>query len=470
MRLSELFGILKIKAGLPDREVAGVTCSTDKVKDGSVFFALEGSLTDGHGFAAKALETGAAAVIGERELPLENYFRVENSRRSYALASAAFYGFPGRELRLCGVTGTNGKTTVANMVRSVAVAAGLGCGLIGTVETIAGGHRSPAERTTPGPEELHALLREMADSGDRVCAMEVSSHALAEDRVYGLSFDVGVFTNLTRDHLDFHGTMDNYAAAKGLLMENSRLSVINADDPRAGYFLGRADGAVTYGVDGGDFRAENIVCSPEGVSFTCPIGRVELPPGGRFSVYNGLAAICAALGLNIPEKSVLRGMSLFRSVPGRMELVPTRGKYRVYIDYAHTPDGLEKVLTALREFAPGRIITVFGCGGDRDRTKRPIMGEIASSLSDLCVVTSDNPRTEDPSAIIADVLKGVRGEHIAVKDRREAIKTALEAANEGDIVLLAGKGHETYQIVGTKKLHMDERELVREIEDEKNLK
>ena len=472
MRLSDLFGMLKINAGeFSDSEITDISCSTDKLKEGGLFFALKGAAADGHDFVARALEKGAAAAIGEEDLPIENYYRVQSSRRSFAEAISAFYGNPGRELRLCGVTGTNGKTTVTNMIRDTAISAGIGCGLIGTVESIAGGRRRIAERTTPGPEDLYPLLREMADSGDKLCVMEVSSHGLAGDRVWGLGYEVGIFTNLTQDHLDYHKTMEAYAEAKAKLMEMSRLSVINADDPRAEFFISRSNKVITYGIEDGEFRAENIVCSPEKLSFTCPIGMVELPTGGKFSVYNALAAICGAIGLGIPEKSVLRGMSLFKGVPGRLELLQTLGSYDVYIDYAHTPDGLENVLRAIREFAPRRVITVFGCGGDRDRSKRPLMGEIASTLSDFCIVTSDNPRTEPPMDIIADVISGVKGDSfIAEKNRPKAIYLALDMAEEGDIVLLAGKGHETYQILGNDKIHMDEREIVREYEKKKSLR
>ncbi len=469
MRLYEMLRLLMINSdGLPDRELTGVTCSTDKVKKDSLFFAINGEETDGHRFVSLALEKGAAAAVGQEALNAAGYVRTDNSRRAHALAQSLFWGRPQEKLKLCGVTGTNGKTTVTAMIRSAAVSAGLGCGLIGTVNTVAGGRSAPSERTTPGPEELYPLFREMADSGDRLCVMEVSSHALATERVHGLTFDAGVFTNLTRDHLDFHKTMDAYARAKGGLMENSRFSAVNADDPRAEYFLGRAGGeTVTYGIEKGEFRARDIVLTPEGVEFTCPLGQVHLPPGGRFSVYNGLAAACGALGLGIPEKSILRGLNLFQSVPGRLEKLKTKGKYNVYIDYAHTPDGLEKVLRALREFAPEPIVTVFGCGGDRDKSKRPMMGEIASTLSDLCVVTSDNPRTEEPMAIIDDILAGINGKNAVVEpDRRAAIGLALRSASGGGTVLLAGKGHETYQIVGREKLHMDERELVAEIENE----
>ncbi len=469
MKLSELFRLLKINSGTDlNQEVSAVVCSSKDVVPGCVFFAVRGQRADGHDFAAAAVQSGAAAVIGEEELTADKYFRVNDSRRAFAQASAAFAGNPEKSLRLCGVTGTNGKTTVTSMIRSAAVSAGIGCGLVGTVENIAGGRHFPAERTTPGPEKLYPMFKEMVQSSDRVCIMEVSSHALAGERVYGLEFDVGVFTNLTRDHLDFHKTMEDYALAKARLMEQSRICVINADDSYAPLFLAHSRKAVTYGIDKkADFMAENITVDPEGVSFTCPLGRIQLPPGGRFSVYNALAAVCAAVNLGIPEKSAVRGLNIFRGVSGRMELIDTKGEYHIYIDYAHTPDGLENVLKALREFAGKRIITVFGCGGDRDRTKRPMMGEIASRLSDFCIVTNDNPRTEDPGSIISDIIAGMKNSRFAaVEDRKEAIRLAVRMAEAGDIILLAGKGHETYQIIGTEKLHMDERELVREIEEE----
>ncbi len=472
MRLSEIFGSLKIKSPAYDPEITGITCLADEAHRGTVFFAMKGANADGHDFIPLALSKGTEAVVGQAPLTEERYFRVENSRRAFAEACGVFLGRPQRRLRILGVTGTNGKTTVTNMLRLAAEASGLRCGLAGTIENIAAGRHIAASQTTPGPEELYPLLKEMADGGDRMCAMEVSSHALAGDRVWGIEFEVGVFTNLTRDHLDFHKTMEAYARAKARLMEQSRISVINADDPWAAYFKGYARSAVTYGIDApADFAARNIEITSSGVSFDCPIGRVKLPPGGRFSVYNALAAACGALAAGIDAGSVLNGLNTFGGVPGRMELLDTKGKYKIYIDYAHTPDGLEKALSALREFAPRRIITVFGCGGDRDKTKRPLMGEAASRLSDFCVITDDNPRTEDPALIIDDIIKGIEGDRFAVvQGRREAIRLAMGMAEKDDIILLAGKGHETYQIIGTQKLHLDERELVREIEDEENTK
>ncbi|MCH5187446.1 MAG: UDP-N-acetylmuramoyl-L-alanyl-D-glutamate--2,6-diaminopimelate ligase [Oscillospiraceae bacterium] len=472
MRLSEILGMLMINpADHPDAEISSVTCSTDKIRPGSLFAAVRGAQNDGHEYLRLAASKGAVAAIGDREIANADgliYIKTDNAELAYTLACAAFYGNPQRELKLIGVTGTNGKTTVTTMLRSIIAMAGVGCGLIGTVENICGGKSCPASLTTPPAEELFALLRGMADAGDHCCVMEVSSHALARNRVYGIDFDVGVMTNVTRDHLDFHKTMEAYAMAKASLMEKSRISIVNADDSWAEHFIKNARKCVTYAIDReADFRAREIVFGPDNITFTTPLGKMKLPAGGRFAIYNALAAMAAAKELGLDTDLILAGTESFRGVKGRMELLKTKGKYKVYIDYAHTPDGLENVLKALRAFAPGRIITVFGCGGDRDRTKRPIMGEISGHLSDFSVVTSDNPRTEDPAGIIADILSGIKTTRfIAVPDRREAVRTALGMAGENDIVLLAGKGHETYQIVGTEKLHMDEREFVQEFENE----
>ena len=472
MRLSEILGMLMINpADHPDAEISSVTCSTDKIRPGSLFAAVRGTRADGHNYLRLAASKGAVAAIGDREEAGVDgliYIKTDNAEKAYALACAAFYRNPRRELKLIGVTGTNGKTTVTTMLRSIIAMEGVGCGLIGTVENICGGKSRPASLTTPPAEELFALMRDMADLGDRYCVMEVSSHALTRNRTYGIDFDVGVMTNVTRDHLDFHKTMEAYAEAKAALMEKSRVGIVNADDSWAGLFIERAKKCVTYAIDReADFRASEIAFGPDKITFTAPLGRIKLPAGGRFAVYNALAAMAAAKELGLSADLILAGTESFRGVKGRMELLKTKGKYKVYIDYAHTPDGLENVLTALRSFAPGRIITVFGCGGDRDRTKRPIMGEIAGRLSDFSVVTSDNPRTENPAEIIADILRGINTTRfVAVPDRREAVRTALGMAGENDVVLLAGKGHETYQVVGTEKLHMDEREFVQEFENE----
>lgn len=474
MYLSEVFDILKIKPekSVQDTEILGITCSTDKVRKGFIFAAIKGENTDGHRFAREALEKGAAMVLGEEDLPLSGlYVRMENSELAYGRLCSEFWGNPQNELITVGVTGTNGKTTVTNLIRTICIAAGIGCGLIGTVENICGGESTPAAQTTPLQEELFPLLRKMADRGDKVCVMEVSSHGIARNKVKEIAFDVGVVTNVTEDHLDFHKTMDAYAKTKASLMKQCKTAVVNIDDSYAPLFMDKAEKTVTYGIEKkADFNSFDEGYSPEGISFNSPVGEITLPAGGKFSVYNALAAIAATDAMDIKHKYIKGGLSLFTGVKGRMELLKTKGKYKIYIDYAHTPDGLEKVLTALRQFAPKKIITVFGCGGDRDREKRPIMGEISGRLSDFSVVTSDNPRTENPTEIIEDILRGFKTyKFVAVNDRREAIRFAIRMAQEDDIILLAGKGHETYQIIGTEKIHMDEREMVREIEAEENI-
>ncbi len=379
-----------------------------------------------------------------------------------------FWGYPERRLSIVGATGTNGKTTVTNMLAGI-ISHFAPCGLIGTIETVAGGEHLPSERTTPHAEELFALLAKMAAAGDRYCVMEVSSHALARNRVHGLEFDVGVHTNVTRDHLDFHKTMQGYAETKAELMRQSKTAVINADDFYAPLFEERAEKSLTYAIENeADFCARDIVLSADMTEFSSPIGRVSLPAVGRFSVYNALAAIAAASALGIKSYTILDGLNAFKCVRGRMEFVPVKGDFGVCIDYAHTPDGLENVLTALRPLTHGRIITVFGCGGDRDRSKRPIMGEIAGRLSDFSVVTDDNPRTENPRQIMAEVAAGFeKNNFVCIDGRGEAIRLALAVAHKGDTVLLAGKGHETYQVIGGEKLHFDEREIIKEFENEK---
>ncbi len=473
MLFSEIVKPLSITVNPKDDfEAANVTCSTQKVVKNSVFFAINGTVTDGHIFIEQAYEKGAGAVVGERDLNTGRlYFKTDDTRKAFAVAAAAFYGNPQNDLEVWGVTGTNGKTTVANMLRSISLANGKGCGLVGTIENIAGGKAVEAERTTPDAEALFSLFRKMVDGGDKVCAMEVSSHGLAESRVYGIKFRVGIFTNLTQDHLDFHKTMEAYAEAKSVLMQNSEAAVINADDPWADFFKSRAEKYVTYGIKNkADFMATDIKCTADSVSFNCPLGEIILPPGGYFSVYNALAAACAAHEAGISDEAVIKGLRDFSGVKGRLEHLNTKGKYHVYIDYAHTPDGLENVLNGIKEFAEKKIITVFGCGGDRDKGKRPKMGRIASVMSDFCVVTNDNPRTENPDEIIAGITAGMEGgEYVCIPDRKEAIRYALTHAEDGDIVLLAGKGHETYQIIGTEKRHLDERELVEQVEAEEGM-
>ncbi|MBO5858609.1 MAG: UDP-N-acetylmuramoyl-L-alanyl-D-glutamate--2,6-diaminopimelate ligase, partial [Clostridia bacterium] len=346
-------------------------------------------------------------------------------------------------------------------------------GLIGTVKNIVGDKEYPAVLTTPDCYDLFALFKEMVESGCEFCTMEVSSQALDQRRVEGVHFEASIFTNLTQDHLDYHGSFENYMAAKHMLFENSSLSVINVDDDAAEYMLSGTDGRkVTFSVNNNncDYSAKNIRIASSGVKYelvsNSDIGRVKFAVPGKFSVYNSMGAAVCLIEMGMDFKAVLDGLATCIGVPGRMEVVPADKPYTVLIDYAHTPDGLENVLNCVREITEGKIITVFGCGGDRDSTKRPIMGDIAARLSDVAVVTSDNPRSEDPDAIISDILKGINkhsSKLVVEPDRKTAIAKALSMAREGDTVVLAGKGQETYQILATGKIHFDEREVVADI-------
>jgi UDP-N-acetylmuramoyl-L-alanyl-D-glutamate--2,6-diaminopimelate ligase len=423
------------------------------------------------------------AVVVQREVELPPgtaWAQVNDTRRALALLSARFYGDPSARMKMIGVTGTNGKTTTTNLVAAVLAAAGRKVGLLGTIHNRIGDKILPVKHTTPESRDLQQLLGEMAEEGVETCVMEVSSHALALRRVEGCEFDVAVFTNLTQDHLDFHRNMEDYLAAKlklfsGLVLpgkkKDGKYAVINADDRYAAAFKEAAGGTVyTYGVkEPADVWAEDIVVNARGVGFTvrgrwgvCPL---KLGMTGLFNVYNTLAAFTAAAAMGIPVDTIKEALESTRGVPGRFELVDSGQDFAVIVDYAHTPDGLENILKTARQIAAGRLITVFGCGGDRDRTKRPLMGEIAAAYSDHAIITSDNPRTEDPLKIIEDVEAGVRpaaekGGYTVEPDRRKAIRLAVETARPGDVVVIAGKGHEDYQIIGTQKFPFDDRREV----------
>lgn len=461
-----------------DREVSFITDNSKKVGDGCIFVCIEGKHFDGHTKAKEALENGAAAVVVQKDMGLREQILVENTRAAYARLSAAFFGHPERKLRIIGVTGTNGKTTSCFIIKSVLDSMGYKTGLIGTVKNIVGDKEYPAVLTTPDCYDLFSLFKEMVDCGCEFCTMEVSSQALDQRRVEGVHFEAAIFTNLTQDHLDYHGSFENYMAAKHMLFENASLSVVNIDDEAAEYMLDGTDSRkVTFSVNNNDcdYSAKNIRIASSGVKYelvsNSNIGRIKFTVPGKFSVYNSMGAAVCLVEMGMDFRAVLEGLEKCNGVPGRMEVVPAETPYTVLIDYAHTPDGLENVLGCVREITEGKVITVFGCGGDRDRTKRPIMGDIAAQLSDVAVVTSDNPRSENPDAIIDDILEGVK-KHISKivvePDRRKAIAKALSMAHEGDIVVLAGKGQETYQILADGKIHFDEREVVAEILAEGN--
>lgn len=474
MKLEDLLRGIQVSSVRADTrsEVRGISCDSQCVTQGDVFVAIPGTSLDGNQFITEAFQKGAVCAVcqspPECEIP---YVTVPCARRALALLAANYYGNPAREMTMIGVTGTNGKTTTTWLIKQVLErSAGTKVGLIGTVENLVGEQVLPARRTTPDACELQRLLRRMADEGCTHVVMEVSSHALALERTYGVFFDVGVFTNLTQDHLDFHGTMERYCAAKSKLLRSCGVAVYNADDPWSRRMLqGSTCPRFGYGVyHACDLQAKKLVYRPDGVSYTACMPWSEVPAGcgvpGSFSVYNSLAAmaVCRSLGVPLPDCAAVLQSS--RGAVGRMEVVPTPGKdYTVLIDYAHTPDALENVLRTVRAFARGRVIAVFGCGGDRDRTKRPRMGAIGAELADVAVVTSDNPRTEEPAAIIRDVLDGMPDcEPAVIENRVEAICWALDHAERDDIVILCGKGHETYQEIGNKRYHLDEREIVAE--------
>lgn len=473
MRLSEL--LRRVTPELPDfdPEITFITDDSRKVKPGCAFVCIRGNHIDGHTLAAKAVESGAAAVIAQADTGLSCQVLVPDTRAAYSLMCEALFHDPAQRLHLIGITGTNGKTTSAFLIKEILDAAGYRTGLIGTVQNMAGDEVFSAQLTTPDPYELNELFQKMVTAGCTHCVMEVSSQALAQQRVAGLRFDIALFTNLTQDHLDYHGTFENYRAAKHKLFEQAEQAVINFDDSSAAAMIeGTKSVVTTYSIrqDGADFTAKNVRDLPDCVEYELVgsgmIGRVHLGIPGHFSVYNSMGALLCAMKAGVPFQQALGALRAAKGVKGRIEVVPTNTDYTVIIDYAHSPDGLENILSSLREIAHGRILCVFGCGGDRDRTKRPKMGSVVARLADVAVVTSDNPRSEEPEQIIADVLEGMREAPIPVHvepDRTKAIRLAMRLAQKDDIVLLAGKGHETYQVLKAGKIHYDEREIVAQV-------
>lgn len=461
--------------GKPEREITGICSDSRRVGQGSLFVAIPGFQSDGHQYIRQAIEQGACAVVAQHapDCPVPEgvtLILVDDARRALAQLAAEWYDHPERQLRLIGVTGTNGKTTTAWLIHHILEQRGHKCGLIGTNGSIVDGPLRPAERTTPEAPELYGLLREMADAGCEYAAMEVSSHSLVLERVHGLHFAAAAFTNLTQDHLDFHKDMEHYFQAKALLFQRCDTAVLNLDDdwglrlaervscPRLTYSAKRLEA---------DLIAKNIRLLPDQVQAVLvrdnDIARMRLNIPGMFSVYNGLTAIgcCLALGLTLEESA--QALQSAQGICGRAEIVPTGRDFTVMIDYSHTPDSMENILRTVRGYARGRVVGLFGAGGDRDHAKRPIMGRIAGELCDLCVVTSDNPRSEEPEAIIRDILQGMSQKHKykVIPDRREAIAWCIKNARKDDIIVLMGKGQETYQEIRGVKHHLDEREEVR---------
>ena len=455
-----------------DMEINSISYDSRTIRSGGLFVALPGEKTDGGLYIREAMERGAAAVVC-RTAPEEDgpWIVTPDPRLALALISANWFGRPGEELTLIGVTGTNGKTTTTCLIKGMlerAVPAKVG--LIGTIENWVGERSLPAQRTTPESYEVQRLLRQMADEGCTHVVMEFSSHALVQHRVAGLEFAVGVFTNLTQDHLDYHHTMEEYRAAKGLLFRQCRRTVVNLDDEAGRWYRdNQVPEAFTYSEnkDQADLTAKNIRLFPSHVEFeaVCRQGirRIHLPIPGGFTIYNGLAALSCGLCLGLGLEEMAAALRSAKGVKGRVEVVPTPTAYTVLIDYAHSPNALENVLMTARDFTAGRLICLFGCGGDRDRGKRPQMGEVVRAMADVAVITSDNPRTEDPWAIIQDILVGMsgRGGEIHIEPHRPtAIRWALSQGRPGDVIVLAGKGHETYQEIHGVKYPMDEREIV----------
>mgnify|MGYP000993126233 CR=1 FL=1 len=477
MLLKDIITGLKVKHvnGDVNIDIEGISYDSRTVKKGFLF------ICKGFNFEEKyiydAIDRGATAIMTEDESININDITVivvENTRYALAYVSDLFYGHPSEKLNIIGITGTKGKTTTSYMIKSIMEADSHKVGLIGTIRNMIGDRELKTDRTTPEALDLQQLFSEMIDEGVDCGVMEVSSHALELDRVSCIDFDTAIFTNLSRDHLDFHKTFENYINAKAKLFRMCKTGIVNIDNEYGSKIIEQASCNIyTFGIDkNADITAENIIYNSDSVEFfiKTPWGNGNLKVGipGKFTVYNALGAAAACMASGIPINSVAKGLEKV-SVPGRAEIIETGRNFVVMIDYAHSPDSLENILKTVREFAKGRLICVFGCGGDRDKTKRPIMGEISGRLADFTVITSDNPRTEDPDAIINDIEQGLKNTsypYVKITDRREAIKFSLGNAKENDIIVLAGKGHETYQQFKDKTIHFDEREVVRELLEE----
>lgn len=472
MKLSALLQGVKTLNAFEDVEIERVTDKDKDTNKNTLFICIDGNQYDGHKMAKTALLNGAVAVVTERDLKIEKQIIVENTRKAYSQIASNFYGNPTEKLKLIGITGTNGKTSTSFYIKNMLNSLGCKCGLIGTVENDLGNGKIESTLTTPEPMELQKLFRNMADNNCEYCVMEVSSQALAQKRVFGLKFEISVLTNITVDHLDYHITMENYINSKLQLFTNSRKAIVNIDDNNVKKILSRIEcPVVTCSAieNKADYTAKNVLCNEtyvqyELVGMNC-IGRITVNLPGEFTVYNSLCAATVLLELGFSIDEISKSAEQIKKVKGRAEKVLVPKNFTVIIDYAHTPDGLENILNCIKGFAQGRIITVFGCGGDRDKSKRAEMGRIAGEMSNIAIVTSDNPRTENPLLIINDILGGMektKSKLAIIENRRQAIEFALSKARKGDVVLLAGKGHETYQIIGTEKIPFDEREIIKE--------
>ncbi|MDL2248310.1 UDP-N-acetylmuramoyl-L-alanyl-D-glutamate--2,6-diaminopimelate ligase [Tyzzerella sp. OttesenSCG-928-J15] len=455
-----------------DREIGGIVIDSRKVKKGDIFICIDGLHMDGHNYIESAVSAGAAAVLVSKEVsvkPAVAVVKVENTRAAMAVMAGNFYNWPSKNYGLIGITGTNGKTSSTYFVEAVLKELGKKYGIIGTVSTRIGDvpvKTKFATSTTPDPVELQQIFEEMKEAEVDNVVMEVTSHALELNKMEGLHFAVSMFTNLTQDHLDLHGSMENYKLAKAELFKMSDISVINIDDEYGHFMCDSAAGEIlTYSVNKpSNLQAKNVVYTSDSVKFDLLLDELthfDIPIPGRFTVYNALGVIGICLAMKIPVEIIQKALKNMKGVPGRIQRIPNDKGIGVFVDYSHTPDSLEKIITSVREFTDGKIITAFGCGGDRDRTKRPIMGEISAKLSDFTVITSDNPRTENPDAIVDEIEVGVQPvteNYIKLVDRREAIFYAINMARTGDSVIIAGKGHENYQILAEGTIHFDDAE------------
>ncbi|HAT4328724.1 TPA: UDP-N-acetylmuramoyl-L-alanyl-D-glutamate--2,6-diaminopimelate ligase [Clostridium perfringens] len=464
--------------GNEESKVQNIRYDNRKIEQGDAFVCVKGFKVDGHSFIGDAIKKGAKALIVQEDVSVQEditIIKVRDTRKALAIMSSNYFGNPKDKLKIIGITGTNGKTTSAFIIKSILEKAGFMTGLIGTIANYIGNKKVDAVRTTPESYELHELFKNMVDAGVEYCVMEVSSHSLELDRVYGIQFEEGIFTNLTRDHLDFHKTFENYYNAKFKLFERSNHSIINLDDPYGANIVkdieerGVKTKVSTFSIEKeSDFKAFEIKSHSNGSEFKGNLESIEefsINIPGEYNIYNSLGCIICAYNLNIPMDKIKEGLSDV-VIPGRCELVAKEKNlpYSIIIDYAHTPDGLENILSTVKAFTKNRMISVFGCGGDRDKVKRPQMGKIGCELSDIAIITSDNPRSEEPMDIINDIVKPLNYDNFVIEvNRKEAIRKAMNMALEGDVIVIAGKGHETYQILKDETIHFDEREVVYDI-------
>ncbi len=481
MKLNEVLKGIDVDfiKGLDDIEIVDIAYDSRKVREGYVFVCIEGYKTDGHEYIDAAIKNGASAIIIQKDIACFSditVVKVSDSRYVLSHISNIFFDYPSKKLNITGITGTKGKTTTTYMIKSILEHNNRKVGLIGTIANSIGDKVLKADRTTPESYDLQELFAKMLEKNANDVVMEVSSHALDLHRVSCTDFDIGIFTNLSRDHLDFHGTFDNYILAKVKLFKMCKKGLVNIDNDYSQKVIEEALCPVlTYGIENAaDICAKDIKLNSDSVEFTVVSSwvqdRIFVNIPGKFTVYNALAAIGACRYMNVPIDVIKKGLKNIQ-VPGRAEVINTNKDFTIIIDYAHTPDSLEYILTTVKGFAAQRVVSVFGCGGDRDKTKRPIMGEISGRIADFTIITSDNPRTEDPKQIIEDIetgIKNLNSAYITIEDRRKAIKYSIENAKPKDIIVLSGKGHETYQIFKDKTIHFDEREVVAEILEQLN--